>query len=193
MARTPSTMLELGVAAPDFSLPDPLRGETRSLADFNGDKGLLILFICNHCPFVLHILDSLVAFAHEYRQKGLDVVAISANDIDSHPDDAPDKMAGLARARDFGFPYLYDETQQVAQAYQAACTPDLYLFDGLHKLVYRGQYDGARPGNDVPVTGQDLRAAVDALLAGKPIAAEQYPSLGCNIKWKPGNEPDYYG
>jgi peroxiredoxin len=185
-------MLELGVAAPDFSLPEPLSGQTRSLSEFQG-KGLLVLFICNHCPFVLHILDSLVAFAREYQEKGLDVVAISANDIESHPDDAPDKMAELARSRGFGFPYLYDESQQVAKAYQAACTPDLYLFDAGHTLVYRGQYDGARPGNDVPVTGQDLRAAVDALLAGGALPEQQAPSLGCNIKWKPGNEPDYYG
>jgi peroxiredoxin len=193
MARTPSTMLELGVAAPDFSLLEPLSGELRHLADFNGGKGLLVLFICNHCPFVLHILDSLVAFAREYQAKGLDVVAISANDVDSYPDDRPEKMAELAKARGFTFPYLYDEQQEVAKAYQAACTPDLYLFDGEHRLVYRGQYDGARPGNDVPVTGGDLRAAVDALLAGDEVPPQQYPSLGCNIKWKPGREPDYYG
>lgn len=193
MARTPSTMLELGVSAPDFSLPEPLTGQHRSLADFNGGKGLLVLFICNHCPFVLHILDSLVEFGREYQSRGLDIVAISANDVDSHPDDSPDKMAELAREHGFSFPYLYDESQEVAKAYQAACTPDLYLFDGQHKLVYRGQYDGARPGNDVAITGSDLRAAVDALLAGKAIASEQSPSLGCNIKWKPGNEPDYFG
>ena len=186
-------MLELGVAAPDFSLLEPLSGELRHLADFNGGKGLLVLFICNHCPFVLHILDSLVAFAREYQAKGLDVVAISANDVDSYPDDRPEKMAELAKARGFTFPYLYDEQQEVAKAYQAACTPDLYLFDGEHRLVYRGQYDGARPGNDVPVTGGDLRAAVDALLAGDEVPPQQYPSLGCNIKWKPGREPDYYG
>jgi peroxiredoxin len=193
MARTPSTMLELGVSAPDFSLPEPLSGAQRSLSDFNGGKGLLVLFICNHCPFVLHILDSLVDFAWEYQAKGLDVVAISANDVDSYPDDSPEKMAELARTRGFSFPYLYDGEQEVAKAYQAACTPDLYLFDGGHKLVYRGQYDAARPGNDIPVTGEDLRRAADALLAGKPISQEQSPSLGCNIKWKPGREPDYFG
>lgn len=193
MARTPSTMLELGVSAPDFSLPEPLTGQTRSLEDFRGAKGLLVMFICNHCPFVLHILDSLVAFAAEYEQQGLKVVAISANDVASHPDDAPEKMAELARARGFGFPYLYDEDQSVAKAYRAACTPDFYLFNAEMKLVYRGQYDGARPGNDVPVSGVDMRAAVDALLAGGVVASDQLPSLGCNIKWKPGNEPEYYG
>lgn len=193
MARTPSTMLDLGVPAPDFSLPEPLTGQQRSLADFNRGKGLLVLFICNHCPFVLHILDSLVAFSSEYQAKGLDVVAISANDVDSYPDDSPEKMAELARSRGFTFPYLYDESQEVSKAYQAACTPDLYLFDAAHQLVYRGQYDGSRPGNDVPVSGSDLRAAVDALLAGEAISADQLPSLGCNIKWKPGMEPDYFG
>lgn len=193
MARTPSTMLELGVSAPEFSLPEPLTGQRRTLAEFEGGKGLLVLFICNHCPFVLHILDSLVGFCREYQAKGLDVLAISANDVESYPDDSPEKMAELARSHGFTFPYLYDESQEVAKAYQAACTPDLYLFDAGHRLVYRGQYDGSRPGNDVPVSGADLRAAVDALLAGEAISPDQSPSLGCNIKWKPGMEPDYFG
>ena len=193
MARTPSTMLELGVTAPDFSLSEPLSGRQWSLVDFQGGKGLLVIFICNHCPFVLHILDSVVALAREYQSQGLDVVAISANDVDTYPDDSPEKMAELAMARGFTFPYLYDQQQDVAQAYRAACTPDLYLFDADHKLVYRGQYDGARPGNDVPVTGEDLRQALDALLAGEAVSQQQYPSLGCNIKWRPGREPEYYG
>ncbi|MBD3669503.1 MAG: thioredoxin family protein [Gammaproteobacteria bacterium] len=193
MARTPSTMLDLGVTAPDFTLPEPLGGETRSLTQLKGEKGTLVIFICNHCPFVLHILDSFVEFAAEYQSRGLNVVAISANDVSNYPDDSPEKMAQLAQDKEFTFPYLYDATQEVAKAYQAACTPDLYLFDDSLKLVYRGQYDAARPGNDIPVTGEDLRRASDALLDGAPLPADQIPSLGCNIKWKAGNEPEYFG
>lgn len=192
MARTPSTMLALGTPAPAFSLPEPLTARTVKLDDFSG-KPLLVVFSCNHCPFVKHILQGLVQFAREYQAKGLAMVMISANDVANYPEDSPEKMAELARQAGFTFPYLYDESQEVAKAYQAACTPDFFLFDADHRLAYRGQFDDARPGNDVPVTGHDLRAACDAVLSGKAPSAEQKPSLGCNIKWKPGNEPAYYG
>jgi peroxiredoxin len=191
MARTPSTMLELGTPAPDFSLPEPASGNTVSRSDFSGQP-LLLVFACNHCPFVLHILREFVDFARQYAERGLKVVMINANDVANYPDDSPEKMVELAREYGFGFPYLYDESQQTARAYQAACTPDLFLFDADHRLHYRGQFDASRPGNDEPVTGADLRAAADALLAGQPAPAEQLPSLGCNIKWKPGNEPEYF-
>ncbi len=190
MARTPSTMLELGTPAPDFSLPSPISGDTVSLSDYRG-KPLLVVFACNHCPYVLHILDAFADFAREYGSKGLNIVMINANDVANYPDDSPEKMVDLAREHGFDFPYLYDESQQVAQAYQAACTPDFFLFDADHRLYYRGQFDASRPRNDEPVTGADLRAAADALLAGQPAPAEQIPSLGCNIKWKAGNEPSY--
>ncbi len=192
MARTPSTMLALGTPAPAFSLPEPLTGRIVKLGDFSG-KPLLVVFSCNHCPFVKHILQGLVQFAREYQTKGLAVVMISANDVTNYPEDSPEKMAELARQAGFTFPYLYDESQEVAKAYQAACTPDFFLFDAHHRLAYRGQFDDARPGNDVPVTGHDLRAACDAVLSGKAPSAGQKPSLGCNIKWKPGNEPAHYG
>jgi len=188
MARTPSTMRALGSAAPDFSLPEPLSGRQVQRSDFSGQP-LLVLYTCNHCPFVLHILDELVRLLNHYQTQGLAVVAINANDVTRYPDDAPERMAQLAQRSSFAFPYLYDETQAVAQAYQAACTPDFFLYDAAHRLVYRGQFDDARPGNGVPVTGQDLRAAIEAVLAGRAPAAEQRPSLGCNIKWKPGHEP----
>ncbi len=188
MARTPSTMRTLGSSAPDFTLPEPRTGQLVRLANFSGQP-LLVLFTCNHCPFVLHILDELVRLLNHYQAQGLAVVAINANDVARYPDDAPDKMAQLAQRKGFAFPYLYDENQAVAQAYQAACTPDFFLYDAAHQLVYRGQFDDARPGNGVPVTGQDLRAAIEAVLAGRAPAAEQRPSLGCNIKWKPGHEP----
>ncbi|MEF3192992.1 MAG: thioredoxin family protein [Halothiobacillaceae bacterium] len=192
MARTPSTMLALDTPAPDFSLPEPLTSRTVKLSDFSG-KPLVVVFSCNHCPFVRHILHELVQFAREYQAKGLAVVMINANDVTNYPEDSPEKMVELARQAGFTFPYLYDESQEVAKAYQAACTPDFFLFDARHRLAYRGQFDDARPGNDVPVTGHDLRAACDAVLSGKAPSAEQKPSLGCNIKWKPGNEPAYYG
>lgn len=191
MARTPSTMLELDTPAPDFSLPSPVSGKTVSLADFAG-KPLLVVFACNHCPYVLHILREFVDFAEEYGSKGLGIVMINANDVANYPDDSPEKMIEIAREYGFDFPYLYDESQQTAQAYQAACTPDFFLFDDRHRLYYRGQFDGSRPGNDEPVTGADLRAAADAVLAGQPAPEPQIPSLGCNIKWKPGKEPDYF-
>lgn len=192
MARTPSTMLELGTAAPQFSLTEPATGKPVALADFRA-RPLLVMFICNHCPYVIHIRAALAAFAREYRARGLAMVGINANDVANYPDDSPDKMKQEVQAAGYTFPYLYDETQAVAKAYRAACTPDFFLFDAAHRLVYRGQFDDSRPRNEAPVTGADLRAAADALLAGRPITAEQKPSLGCNIKWRPGNEPDYQG
>jgi peroxiredoxin len=191
MVRTPSTMLPLGTRAPDFALPN-VDGRTVTLADSAGPKGTLVMFICNHCPFVKHVADQLAALGREYLPRGIGVVAISSNDVSSHPADSPEQMVHEAEDRGYVFPYLYDETQEVAHAYHAACTPDFFLFDGDRKLTYRGQLDSSRPGNDVPVTGADLRAAIDALLAGHPVPTEQRPSLGCNIKWKPGNEPAYF-
>ena len=191
MVQTPSTMLPLGIVAPPFSLPDT-EGRIVALSDFSDRKALLVIFMCNHCPFVVHIREGLVALAKEYQAKGVAVVGVSANDAAAYPDDAPDKLAKAARRYGFTFPYLYDETQKVAKAYRAACTPDFFLFDDNRKLVYRGQMDGSRPGNDVPVTGEDLRTALDAVLEGHSVATEQKPSIGCNIKWKPGNEPDYF-
>ncbi|MGC1952563.1 MAG: thioredoxin family protein [Gammaproteobacteria bacterium] len=192
MARTPSTMVELGTPAPDFSLPDPA-GTVVSLHDFDDSPALLVAFLCNHCPYVQHIRHGLAAFAREYQPKGLQVVGINANDVANYPDDSPEKMAEEVRNIGYTFPYLYDETQQVAKRYQAACTPDFFLFDKNRKLVYRGQFDDSRPRSDTPVTGRDLRAAVDAVLAGQAVPENQKASLGCNIKWKPGNEPDYFG
>jgi peroxiredoxin len=192
MARTESTMLELGTPAPDFCLPD-IRGNSVSLADFADAKGLLVVFMCNHCPYVIHIRDALVAFAREYQPQGLAVVGINSNDAANYPDDSPEKMVEAAAANGFTFPYLYDEDQAVAKVYRAACTPDFFLFDADKKLFYRGQFDDSRPRNDFPVTGVDLRKAVDTLLKGGEMPQEQKPSLGCNIKWKPGNEPDYFG
>ncbi|HOW62368.1 MAG TPA: thioredoxin family protein [Candidatus Contendobacter sp.] len=193
MAQTASTMLPLGTPAPAFNLTEPATGCTVTLADFQNAPALLVIFMCNHCPFVKHIREGLVRFAREYQARGLAIVAISANDVANHPNDSPAKMAEDARAFGYPFPYLYDETQAVAQAYRAACTPDFFLFDAGRTLVYRGQFDGSRPGNNVPVTGADLRAAADAALAGQPAPSDQKPSIGCNIKWKAGNEPDYYG
>lgn len=192
MARTESTMLEIGTLAPDFSLPD-VDGVRINLAEFHKKGPLLVIFMCNHCPYVLHILPTLVPLLHQYQQQGLSVVAINSNDVSNYPDDSPEKMQQLARGMNFRFPYLYDEDQSVAQQYRAACTPDFFLFDAERRLQYRGQFDGARPGNDVPVTGSDLAAAIEALLAGRPVNEMQVPSMGCNIKWKAGNEPDYFG
>jgi thiol-disulfide isomerase/thioredoxin len=190
MARTPSTMLELGTPAPDFRLPDP-SGRVFARDDFSPDEPLLVMFLCNHCPYVKHIRDGLARFGRDYAGRGLGMVAINSNDVSAYPDDRPEKMAEEARDAGWVFPYLYDESQAVAKAYHAACTPDFFLFDRGRKLVYRGQFDGSRPANDVPVTGRDLRAAADAVLAGRGVAPEQRPSLGCNIKWRPGNEPAY--
>lgn len=191
MARTPSTMLALGTRAPDFSLLEPASGKTVHLKDFAAAPGLLVVFMCNHCPYVKHVRSGLAAFAREYQAKGLAVVGISSNDVANYPDDSPAKMVVEAQQAGYEFPYLYDETQHVAKAYQAACTPDFFLFDQAQKLVYRGQFDESRPGNTIPVTGKDLRNAADALLAQLPISPDQKPSLGCNIKWQPGNEPSY--
>lgn len=190
MAVTPSTMLPLGTPAPAFALPD-ITGDTVSSETYKGFP-LLVMFICNHCPFVKHVATELAQIGRDYRDK-LAIIAINSNDVASHPDDAPDKMKIEAAKRGYAFPYLYDETQEVAKAYHAACTPDFFLFDREHKLVYRGQLDDSRPKSDIPVTGADLRAAIDAVLAGKPISDKQRPSAGCNIKWKAGNAPAYFG
>jgi peroxiredoxin len=191
MAMTASTMLELGTKAPDFCLPDT-EGNLVSLSDFDGAQALLVVFMCNHCPFVKHILDHLLGLAKEYQTRGVAVVGISSNDVEGYPDDRPEMMAKVAREKGFPFPYLYDETQEVAKSYRAACTPDFFLFDAERRLVYRGQMDDSRPGNREPITGADLRAALEAVLAGRPVPERQRPSMGCNIKWKPGNEPEYF-
>ncbi len=185
MARTPSNMLPLGTKAPDFTLPDTMDGMgAKSLEGIKGDKGTLVMFICNHCPFVIHVMQELVKLGQEYPSRGIKLVAISSNDVIGYPQDGPTEMTKLGQELRFGFPYLYDESQEVAKAYDAACTPDFYLFDEELSLVYRGQLDGSRPGNAIPVDGRDLRSAMNQLLAGEAIAADQKPSLGCNIKWK---------
>jgi peroxiredoxin len=191
MAETPSTMLALGTEAPGFRLPDT-EGRLVALADFAAEPALLVMFICPHCPFVRHVRTQLAALAREYRPRGLAAVAIMSNDVAQYPQDGIAGMRQEKREAGYDFPYLYDETQQVARAYRAACTPDLFLFDAGRRLVYRGQLDGSRPGNSVPVTGVDLRAAVDAVLAGRPVDPKQRASIGCNIKWRPGHEPDYF-
>ncbi len=190
MVATASQMLPLGTLAEDFSLPD-CEGKIVSLSDFKDVPALLIIFMCNHCPYVIHVIDTLVELIKEYQAKGVAVVGISSNDIIQYPDDSPKLMAEFAREHDFCFPYLYDESQEVAKTYRAACTPDFFVFDSEHALAYRGQMDDSRPGSDVPVTGDDLRAALDAILKGKNPSTEQKPSMGCNIKWKSGNEPQY--
>ena len=192
MVATPSTMSPLGTQAPDFTLPDP-GGKVISLSDFEGARALLVMFICNHCPFVKHIAEGLAAIGRDYQPRGAAVVAINSNDIETHPDDSPARMAQEIASRGYTFPYLSDETQETAKAYGAACTPDFFVYDQDRKLVYRGQLDDSRPGNDVRVTGTDLRAALDAVLDGRPVTEDQKPSIGCNIKWKPGNAPDYFG
>jgi peroxiredoxin len=191
MAMTASTMLELGTKASDFRLPDT-EGNLVTLSDFDKARALLVVFMCNHCPFVKHILGHFLELAKEYQAKRVAVVGINSNDVDSYPDDRPEMMAKVVREKGFTFPYLYDETQEVAKSYHAACTPDFFLFDGQRRLVYRGQMDDSRPGNNVPITGADLRAALDAVLEGRPVPERQRPSMGCNIKWKPGNEPEYF-
>ena len=190
MALTPSTMLPIGTVAPGFRLPDT-DGRTVSLDDFQGAPALLVIFLCNHCPYVKHIRHELARLCKDYQAKGAAIVGISSNDVSTHPDDSPAMMTREKTKIGYTFPYLYDESQAVALAYRAACTPDFYLFDKARKLVYRGQMDGSRPGNPIPVTGKDLKSAIDALLAGKPVSNDQRPSLGCNIKWKHGNEPAY--
>jgi peroxiredoxin len=191
MVNTPSTMVPLGTQAPSFSLPDT-EGKVVSLDDYKGSPALLVVFLCNHCPFVKHVLPQFVELVREYQGRGVGIVGISSNDVTHYPDDAPEKMAELSKSMDFSFPYLYDESQQVAKSYGAACTPDFYLFDKESRLVYRGQMDDSRPGNGRPVTGADLCAAMDAVLDGRPVSDDQKPSIGCNIKWKPGSEPDYF-
>ncbi|MFZ5877508.1 MAG: thioredoxin family protein [Nitrospirota bacterium] len=188
---TASTMLPIGTSAPDFRLPDTA-GRVTVRDDFNSSPALLVAFICNHCPYVKHIRAGLAEFARQYQAKGLAIVGITSNDVDEYPEDGPEQMTKEAAAAGYTFPYLYDATQAVAKAYRAACTPDFFLFDANRRLVYRGQFDDSRPGNTAPVTGKDLRAACDAALAGKPVPSTQKPSAGCNIKWKPGNEPEYF-
>jgi peroxiredoxin len=191
MALTPSTMQPLGTLAPDFSLPDT-DGKIVSLADYKTSAALLVIFMCNHCPYVVHLRSGLAQLARDYAPRGVGIVGINANDAKNYPADSPAQMREEVKAAGYIFPYLYDETQAVAKKYRAACTPDFFLFDRGHRLVYRGQFDASRPGNGRPVTGNDLRAALDAVLAGKPTAEPQAASIGCNIKWKAGNEPDYF-
>ncbi|KAB8319864.1 thioredoxin family protein [Tolypothrix campylonemoides VB511288] len=192
MALTASTMLSLGTQAPDFHLPEVVSGQTISLSTFAQKKALLVMFICRHCPFVKHVKEELAQLGKDYINKGLGIVAISTNDAKNYPDDAPELLKAMAIELDFNFPFCYDESQETAKAYTAACTPDFFLFDAKQQLVYRGQLDDSRPSNGKPVTGADLRAAIDAVLADKPVAGEQKPSIGCNIKWKAGNEPSYF-
>lgn len=191
MSLTPSTMLPLGTPAPDFRLPDT-QGRTVSLAGFQSAPALVVIFMCNHCPYVKHLRQGLAQFGRDYQSQGVAVVGINANDVSTHPEDSPAKMRHEAAVSGYTFPYLRDETQVVAKAYRAACTPDFYLFDAGRKLVYRGQFDDSRPGNGLAVTGKDLRQALDAVLAGKPVSPAQKPSIGCNIKWQAGNAPDYF-
>jgi len=186
MALTESNMLSLGTQAPDFSLPDTVSGKTLSLNDVAGEQGTVVMFLCNHCPYVIHTNPEIVRVAGDYQNKGIGFVGISANDVENYPQDGPEKMKEQAERVGYTFPYLYDETQEVARAYDAACTPDFYVFDADRKLVYRGRLDKSRPQNDEPQDGADLRAALDALLAGRPLPEKQYPSAGCNIKWKKG-------
>lgn len=189
MAATPSTMVPLGSPLPKFSLPDTISGRTITPDDARAAKALVVMFICNHCPFVKHIRSQLAQLARDYTPRGVSFLAISSNDADTYPDDSPAKMKEEVAAAGYLFPYLYDETQQVARAFRAACTPDFFVYDSSLLLAYRGQLDDSRPKNNIPVTGADLRAALDALLAGTPVNPNQRPSIGCNIKWKPGNEP----
>lgn len=193
MVRTESTMLPLGTSAPAFTLKDVVSGDALSLSNFADKKGLLVMFICQHCPFVLHVEAELSRIGQDYVSQGLGILAISANSIETHPQDSPDKLREQVKRASFNFPYAYDETQEVAKSYTAACTPDFFLFDQDHKLAYRGQLDDSRPGNDKPVTGKDLRAAIDQVIANETVPENQKPSIGCNIKWAPGKEPAYFG
>ena len=184
MAKTYSEMIALGTAVPDFTLPDTITGKLVSYNDIKGEKGTLIMFICNHCPFVLHVNDQLVILANDYNQKGIGFLAISSNDVITHPHDSPDKMKAAAENLQYPFPYCYDESQQVAKSFNAACTPDFFIYDDKNELVYRGQLDDSRPGNEIPVTGNDIRKVFDALINDQPVSQDQRPSIGCNIKWK---------
>lgn len=192
MAVTASTMLPLGTKAPDFKLPDVVTGQMISLETFKDKKALLVMFICRHCPYVQHVKGELARIGRDYADKGLGIVAICSNDVEAYPDDSPERLKEMALEEGFNFPVCYDETQEVAKAFTAACTPDFFLFDQERKLVYRGQLDDSRPGLNIPVTGKDLREAIEAVLEGRPVNPNQKPSIGCNIKWKPGNEPPYY-
>ncbi|MDM9584787.1 MULTISPECIES: thioredoxin family protein [unclassified Nostoc] len=193
MALTASTMLPLGTKAPDFNLPEVVSGKATSLSTFADKKALLVMFICRHCPFVKHVQQELVQLGRDYFTSDLAIVAISANDAKNYPDDAPESLQAFSTEQGFNFTLCYDESQETAKAYTAACTPDFFVFDDQRQLVYRGQLDDSRPSNDKPVTGADLRAAIEAVLAGKPVTSDQKPSVGCNIKWKPGNQPSYFG
>ena len=192
MVLTPSMMTRLGSRAVDFDLLDAVSGKAFTLASFAGKKALLVMFICRHCPYVEHVKEELSRLDKDYGAKDISLVAISSNDADNYPDDAPEKLKEFAQAQRWQFPFLYDETQEVAKAYQAACTPDFFLYDKERRLVYRGQLDDSRPGNGKPLDGKDLRAAIDSVLAGRPVPVEQKASIGCNIKWKKGNEPAYF-
>lgn len=193
MAMVSSTMLALGTAAPEFQLPDVVTGDTISLSTFAGKAALVVMFICQHCPFVKHVQDELARLGQDYTPQNVGLLAISANSIQTHPQDGPEHLKAMAETLGFTFPYCYDASQDTAKAYTAACTPDFFVFDGDRRLVYRGQLDDSRPGNDKPVTGRDLRAAIDAVLAGQPVSPDQKPSIGCNIKWHPGQAPAYFG
>lgn len=192
MVLTESAEFPVGAVAPDFELMEPLTGKRVSLAQAKGDKGTLVMFICNHCPFVVLLKEGLAQLGKDYQGKGIGIIAISSNSVHTHPQDGPDRMAEDAKHNGYTFPYLYDEDQSVAQAYKAMCTPEFYIFDGSLKLQYHGQFDSARPGKNVPVTGKDVRDALDAVLAGEPVPSAK-PSIGCNIKWHPGKEPSYFG
>lgn len=192
MAATPSTMLALGTKVPEFSLPDVTTGKTLSVSDFSKDKALLVMFISRHCPYVKHVQEEIARLGRDYVPLGVGMVAVCSNDVEHYPDDSPELIKEMAAGLKLNFPVCYDEAQAVAKSFRAACTPEFYLFDGARRLVYRGQLDDSRPKNGIPVTGRDLRAALDALLRGKDVFPDQKPSIGCNIKWKPGNEPDYF-
>ena len=192
MVNTSSTMMPLGAAAPDFDLVDVSSGKRVALRDFEGKKGLVVMFLSRHCPFVKHVQEKVAELCNSYLDEGLGVVAVCSNDVERYPDDGPEQMKQQAEQVGFRFPYLFDESQAVAKAYGAACTPDFFLFDERLRLAYRGQFDGSRPRNDLPVTGEDLRRAIEAVLAGREVEGDQMPSMGCNIKWKPGNEPAYF-
>jgi peroxiredoxin len=191
MALTPSTMLDLGTPVPDFTLPDVVSGQMISPSTFGDRSALLVIFLCQHCPFVRHVKSELARLGQDYVNRGVGIIAISSNDVENYPSDSPEHLKAMAEELQFPFPVCYDETQEVAKAYRAACTPDFFVFDQERKLVYRGQLDDSRPGNDQPVDGHDLRAALDAVLAQQPVSSDQKPSIGCNIKWKVSNEPDY--
>lgn len=190
MALTESNMLPLGTVAPDFDLLNVITGERESLNQLKGEKGTLMVFMCNHCPYVVHLLDSIISNSKKWKQQGIATIGISSNSILTHPQDGPEEMASLANEKSFGFPYLFDASQSVARAYDAACTPDFYLFDAALKLHYRGRYDGSRPGNDVAIDGADLQEAIDTMMVTKTPLAKQWPSMGCNIKWEASNAPE---